>query len=110
MLVSEPSGRFLDDLGRAIECFSERSVRSFPEVVVAPGLSMVATDSRHYAPLAHDIYRFLPLRLKAEDLERIHGVDERIAIKDYANLIGFLARLIENSSGAMEKPSSGRSL
>ena len=71
----------------------------FPDAVVAPGLSMAATDSRHFAPIAGDLYRFLPLRLKPEDLERIHGVDERIAIKDYANLIGFLVRLIENSAG-----------
>jgi len=68
----------------------------YPGVVVAPGLSMVATDSRHYAPIATDIYRFLPLRLTNDDLKRIHGVDERIGIKTYADLIGFLARLIEN--------------
>ncbi len=55
---------------------------------------MVATDSRHYAAIADDIYRFLPLRVTAEDLERIHGIDERIAVEDYADLIGFLARLI----------------
>lgn len=70
----------------------------YPAVVVAPGLSMVATDSRHYAPIASDIYRFLPLRLTSDDLKRIHGVDERIGIKTYEELIGFLARLIENLS------------
>ena len=79
----------------------------FPDAVLAPGLSMVATDSHHFAALARDIYRFLPLRLTAEDLERIHGVDERIAIRDYANLIGFLARLIENSAGPAVRPGSG---
>src|SRR5271166_1091580 len=78
--------------------------------VVAPGLSMVVTDSRHYAPIASDIYRFLPLRVTADDLKRIHGADERIGIKSYADLIGFLARLIENLSapepkGAPERPS-----
>ena len=30
--------------------------------VVAPGLSMVVTDSRHYAPIASDIYRCASLR------------------------------------------------
>ncbi len=70
----------------------------YPGVVVAPGLSMVATDSRHYAPIASDIYRFLPLRLTSDDLKRIHGVDERIGIKTYEEMIGFLARLIENLS------------
>ena len=34
----------------------------YPGIVVAPGLSMVATDSRHYAPIASDIYRLIPLR------------------------------------------------
>ena len=53
----------------------------YPGVVVTPGLSMVATDSRHYAPIASDIYRFLPLRVTADDLKRIHGVDERIGVK-----------------------------
>ena len=50
------------------------------------------------------------LRVTADDLKRIHGVDERIGIKTYADLIGFLARLIENLSapaaeGAPERPS-----
>jgi carboxypeptidase PM20D1 len=70
----------------------------YRDTVVTPGLSMVATDSRHYAPIASDIYRFLPLRLTAEDLKRIHGVDERIGIKTYSDLIGFISRLIENLS------------
>lgn len=68
----------------------------YPDAVVAPGLSMVATDSRYYAPIASDIYRFLPLRVTGDDLKRIHGKDERIGVETYAKLIGFLARLIEN--------------
>ena len=78
----------------------------YPGTVIAPGLSMVATDSHHYTPIASDIYRFLPLRLTSDDLKRIHGVDERIGIKTYAKLIGFLAHLIENLSapGAMNEP------
>jgi carboxypeptidase PM20D1 len=70
----------------------------YPGAIVAPVLSMVATDSRHYSSIAKDTYRFLPLRLTAEDLKRIHGVDERIGIDTYADLIGFLCQLIENLS------------
>jgi carboxypeptidase PM20D1 len=69
-----------------------------PGAVVSPGLSMVATDSRHYAAIADDIYRFLPLRVTSRDLERIHGTDERIAVEDYAALIGFLAELIRDTA------------
>jgi carboxypeptidase PM20D1 len=70
----------------------------YPNVVVTPGLALVATDSRHYASIAREIYRFLPLRLTADDLERIHGTDERIGANTYKDMIGFLIRLIENLS------------
>ena len=52
-----------------------------------------------------------PCASRSDDLKRIHGVDERIGIKTYADLIGFLARLIENLSTpeAMKAPSVLRS-
>jgi carboxypeptidase PM20D1 len=57
------------------------------------------TDSRHYAALSDRIYRFLPMRLGPEDLERIHGTDERIAVDNYAECVRFYARLIQNAAG-----------
>lgn len=107
--LSEPS-RISSTDSAGFRTLQRTIAEIYPCIVVAPGLSMVATDSRHYAPIASDIYRFLPLRVTADDLKRIHGVDERIGIKTYADLIGFLARLIENLSapepkGAPERPS-----
>ena len=94
---SEPSGISSTD-SDGFRTLQRTIAEIYPGTVVAPGLSMAATDSHHYAPIAADIYRFLPLRLTPDDLKRIHGVDERIGIKTYAELIGFLARLIENLS------------
>ena len=71
----------------------------FPDAIVVPGLCLAATDSHHFQAIAMDTYRFLPIRVSADDLERIHGVDERIGVENYARLVGFLARLIENLSG-----------
>ena len=107
--LSEPS-RISSTDSAGFRTLQRTIAEIYPGTVVAPGLSMVVTDSRHYAPIASDIYRFLPLRVTADDLKRIHGVDERIGIKTYADLIGFLARLIENLSapeakGAPERPS-----
>jgi carboxypeptidase PM20D1 len=74
-----------------------RTVRqSFPGVVVAPYVVTAATDARHYQGLTDNIYRFLPVRVDSPDLERIHGTDERIARKDYAEAVQFYARLIKN--------------
>ena len=94
---SEPSG-ISSTTSDGFRTLQRTIAEIYQDTVVAPGLSMAATDSHHYAPIAADIYRFLPLRLTADDLKRVHGVDERIGIKTYADLIGFLARLIENLS------------
>ena len=77
----------------------QKTIRQIdPGVVVAPGLAVVATDSRHYEPLAENVFRFLPLRLSSEDLKRIHGVDERIAVSDYLEMVQFLILLVQNSA------------
>lgn len=76
-----------------------RTIREvFPDVVVAPGLMLAATDSRHYAGIAQSIFRFSPVRAKAEDLLRFHGTNERLSIANYADMIRFYRRLIENTA------------
>lgn len=81
-----------------------RTVRElFPGTVVAPGLMIGATDSRHMAPIAENIYRFSPVRAKSEDLPRFHGTNERISIANHAELIGFYHRLLRNAAGKQEE-------
>ena len=78
----------------------ERTIRSVaPDAVVAPYLVVVATDARHYGPLSRNVFRFLPLRLTSDDLERMHGRDERIAVRDYANAIRFYRQLVLDAAG-----------
>ena len=68
-----------------------------PQAIVAPSLLVAATDSRHYASLTTNVYRFLPITLKPDDAKRYHGIDERISVEDYERLIRFYAQLIRNS-------------
>jgi len=72
--------------------------RVFPQAVVAPGLVIAATDSRHYTTLTHNLFYFLPVRLHSEDLQRIHGKDERISVEDYADAVRFYMQLMQNES------------
>jgi carboxypeptidase PM20D1 len=85
----------------------ERTIRSVaPDAIVAPYLVVVVTDSRHYADMSRNVFRFLPVRLTASDLGRMHGSDERIgvgeyeaAIRTYRQLvIDFTVRPIRNAS------------
>lgn len=74
-----------------------RTVRSlFPEVAVAPGLMVAATDSRHFTAVSDHIYRFSPVRAKPEDLARFHGTNERIATANLVELVRFYHQLLRN--------------
>ncbi len=76
----------------------QKSIRQiFPDVIVAPSLAIVASDSRHFAGLTRDVYKFAPMILKASDTGRLHGINERIALDNYTQLIKFYMQLITNS-------------
>ena len=76
-----------------------RVVRSvFPELASVPGLTLGGTDSKHYASIAASNLRFLPLRLTAEDIARIHGTNERIQIDLYRDTVGFFIELVRGAA------------
>lgn len=78
----------------------ERTIRSVvPDAIVAPYLVVVATDARHYTGLSRNVFRFLPLRLTQRDLERMHGTDERIGIREYESAIRAYRRLVIEAAG-----------
>jgi carboxypeptidase PM20D1 len=72
--------------------------RTFPGVVIAPGLVTGATDSRHYTKLTDNVYRFSPLWVKSEDLSRVHGTNERIGVENFHKMVQFYAVFIRELS------------
>src|SRR2546427_824266 len=73
----------------------ERTIRAlFPNAVPAPSLVLGGTDSRHFAAVADDVYRFMPFRLGPEDLTRFHGTDERFAIEQIETAVEFYRRIL----------------
>lgn len=77
----------------------ERTVREvFPDSMVAPGLMLAASDARHFDAIAAQSYRFMPIRFKSEDLARVHGTDERIAVEQLADMVRFYHRLLTQSA------------
>jgi carboxypeptidase PM20D1 len=74
-----------------------RTVREiFPGSVVAPGLMIALTDSRHFIGIADNVFRFSPVRATNDDLPRFHGTNERISVENYAEMIRFYGRLMRN--------------
>lgn len=94
-LKSNPSK--ITDLGsRGYKALEQVIHQVFPEAIVAPGLVVAVTDSRHYSALTVNILHFSPIRLRPDDLPRIHGTDERISTEEYHDAVRFYAQLMEN--------------
>jgi carboxypeptidase PM20D1 len=94
-IMSEPSA--ISPMESSTFTTLQRTIgQQFPDAIVAPGLVLGATDSRHYQSLSDQVYRFLPLQVNASDIVRIHGVNERLAVDNYAEIIAFYMRLIRN--------------
>lgn len=70
----------------------------YPDALVAPFLVIAGTDAKHFEPIANDIYRFSPMIINANNIKSFHGLNERIAVKDFKQAVRFYHRLIENST------------
>ncbi len=82
-----------------------RTVREvFPGTLVAPGLMIGGTDSRHFSAISDHIYRFSPVRAKQEDLSRFHGTNERISSANLVEMVRFYHRLLSQTVPQAAKP------
>ncbi|GHO67968.1 peptidase M20 [Ktedonobacter sp. SOSP1-52] len=71
------------------------------DTLVAPSLVVGATDARHYAwaQLSTNVYRTLPLKVPQEDLAGPHGINERISLDAYVEMINYYIQLVRNFNG-----------
>jgi carboxypeptidase PM20D1 len=75
----------------------ERSIRQiFPDAVVAPYLLPGGTDSRHFAGLTANVYRFSAIRVTSDELRRAHGTNERLSVEVLARMVAFYAQLLQS--------------
>ena len=89
--VSSTSAAGYRLLARSIHEGSEEE-----DLVVAPYLTVGGTDSKHFAAISENVYRFSGFKLWPGDLDRIHGVNERISFKEYSRLIRIYYHLLRN--------------
>jgi len=86
----------------------KRSINKLqPDAVVTPYLFLAGSDSRHYRKLSTFAYGYLPMRLEKanEDLQRIHGHNERIKIDNYIESVNVYSTIIQNADRLLsERP------
>ena len=75
------------------------SVREvYGDIIVAPGLMVGGSDSKHYGKAAKNSYRFNPFPLSASELSGLHGIDERIKKEDFLDGVRSYIRIIQSGS------------
>lgn len=95
-LMSEPSRVSAID-GTGYSAIREAIHGAFPQAIVAPGLFIAATDSRHFAGISTDIYRFHPILMRDGDGARIHGTDERLRRENFRRAVAFYTSVIRKA-------------
>lgn len=69
----------------------------FPDALALPYLMMAGTDSRKYEEICDNIFRFTPYVLEPEDMERIHGTNERISLDNLERIVSFFTSFLSFS-------------
>lgn len=70
----------------------------FPGTLVAPSLVVGGTDAKHFTELSPNVYRFIPVKLTPDDLHRFHGINERISIQNYIDMVKFYVHLLRKAA------------
>ncbi len=70
----------------------------FPESVSAPYIMLGATDAYNYCTISSQVYRYSPCIMQKEDLDRVHGINERISIDALGTMVQYFYSLIQRWS------------
>ena len=74
----------------------------FPGTIVAPNVVLGGTDSRYFAIVTDDIYRFAPYTFDSSDFSRIHGLNERMGVEDFARGVQAYYLMLERAGNLSE--------
>jgi len=79
------------------QIIANSALQVFPTGNIAPGTLMANTDTRHYLNFTSNIYRFSPAFITPNDTNRFHGINERISVHNFGQVVHFYHQLIRNS-------------
>lgn len=84
---SPPESELMEAIREAVR--AER-----PDAIVVPYLTSGGTDCKHFRPHGIICYGHIPFELDDNELERIHGVDERVSIENLKRGLRVLMRTV----------------
>eukprot|EP00039_Didymoeca_costata_P001489 m.52895 g.52895 ORF g.52895 m.52895 type:complete len:612 (-) comp10827_c0_seq1:96-1931(-) len=78
----------------AFDTFRDVCASVYPDAAVAPSLFVAASDSKWFWDLSPQIFRFNPIRLHMSEVGMFHGIDEKIGVHNYAEMVLFMREII----------------
>ena len=90
--VSDMSGEQFAHIKRTLEA-------AHGGVIVVPTLVIAGTDSRYYFNLTKNVFRIIPAEIGEDDLQRIHGTNERISIASARQIADYYYTLMSTMDG-----------
>lgn len=94
----QPASRVSSSESAAFHTLAETARHTHGQAIVAPGLTIAGTDSRHYETVADDSYRFNPMVVTKQDISGFHGTNERISIDNMIKATRFYRQLINRGA------------
>lgn len=77
----------------------EKTMKEIDSSIVAiPYLVTGATDSREYKEVADEIYRIYPFKITSDELDSMHGINERLRIDSFYFGIEYFIRFIKTQA------------
>lgn len=70
--------------------------RVYDDALVAPGITVAATDSKYYETVADNAYRFNPMMISTQELASFHGTNERLSVENLVRATRFDIELIKS--------------
>ncbi|MGH1412975.1 MAG: M20 family peptidase [Pelagimonas sp.] len=92
-ISSEPSP-VADETSLGYAHIQTSITQAFGPLATVPGLTIAATDARHYAKAAKNAFRINPFKVTNDDIARFHGIDERLSIANLEAGMNFYGALL----------------
>lgn len=94
VLKSEPPAPVVNYQGEPFKLIEQVIGEIYPGMVVSPYIMTGGTDAKYYNDLTDDGIRFAPLYIHADQMNRVHGIDENIDAASLAPGVDFYKILI----------------
>lgn len=84
--------------GWQFKAIQQAAKNVYTDAVIAPYLMFAGSDARNYDIVSDNTYRFLPVHIVSEDLNRMHGTNERISEENFINAVKFYAEMMKEAN------------